>query len=167
MKIQVLGTGCMKCNKLYAEVEKAIAQAGVSVELSKVEKIEEIVQNLFVENIEVRTDDDPDVREYVQEVKVKWHQVVFPEEFRRITQTHQTRHLSGCGGQIRTGIFHLGQIIPAAILLNIRSGKMIVKVSPGISRIQFRICTAVDLCEETFRSNDTGGHHEGLVPVIT
>ena len=44
MKIQVLGTGCMKCNKLYAEVEKAIAQVGVSAELSKVEKIEEIVK---------------------------------------------------------------------------------------------------------------------------
>lgn len=44
MKIQVLGTGCMKCNKLYAEVERAIAQAGVSAELSKVEKLEEIVK---------------------------------------------------------------------------------------------------------------------------
>ena len=44
MKIQVLGTGCIKCNKLYAEVEKAIAQTGVSAELSKVEKIEEIVK---------------------------------------------------------------------------------------------------------------------------
>ena len=44
MKVQVLGTGCMKCNKLYAETEKAIAKAGVSVELSKVEKIEEIMK---------------------------------------------------------------------------------------------------------------------------
>jgi len=44
MKIQVLGTGCMKCNKLYAEVEQAIAQAGVDAELSKVEKLEEIVK---------------------------------------------------------------------------------------------------------------------------
>ena len=34
----------MKCNKLYAETEKAIAQAGASVELSKVEKIEEIMK---------------------------------------------------------------------------------------------------------------------------
>jgi len=44
MKIQVLGTGCMKCNKLYAEAEKAIAQVGISVELSKVEKIDEIMK---------------------------------------------------------------------------------------------------------------------------
>lgn len=44
MKVQVLGTGCMKCNKLYAETEKAIGRAGVAVELSKVEKIDEIMK---------------------------------------------------------------------------------------------------------------------------
>lgn len=33
----------MKCNKLYAEAEKAVAQAGIAVELSKVEKVEEIM----------------------------------------------------------------------------------------------------------------------------
>ena len=44
MKIQILGTGCMKCNKLYAETEKAIAQVGANVEVSKVEKIEEIMK---------------------------------------------------------------------------------------------------------------------------
>ena len=39
MKIKVLGTGCPKCKKLYAEAEKAIAESGASVELEKVEKI--------------------------------------------------------------------------------------------------------------------------------
>jgi small redox-active disulfide protein 2 len=44
MKIKVLGTGCPKCKKLYAEAEKAIASSGVKVELEKVEKIEEIIK---------------------------------------------------------------------------------------------------------------------------
>jgi len=44
MNIQVLGTGCTKCNKLYAEAEKAVAQVGGGIELSKVEKIEEIAK---------------------------------------------------------------------------------------------------------------------------
>jgi small redox-active disulfide protein 2 len=44
MKIQVLGTGCAKCKRLYAEAEKAIASSGVPVELEKVEKIEEIMR---------------------------------------------------------------------------------------------------------------------------
>jgi small redox-active disulfide protein 2 len=42
MKVQVLGTGCAKCTKLYSEAEKAIAEAGVEAELSKVESIDEI-----------------------------------------------------------------------------------------------------------------------------
>lgn len=44
MKIEVLGPGCMKCNKLFAETEKAIAQVGKHADLSKVDKIEEIMK---------------------------------------------------------------------------------------------------------------------------
>jgi small redox-active disulfide protein 2 len=44
MKIQVLGTGCAKCKKLYAETEKAVASSGVAVVLEKVEKIDEIMK---------------------------------------------------------------------------------------------------------------------------
>ena len=43
MKVKVLGTGCPKCKKLYAEAEKAIAQAGVSADLEKVENIDDIM----------------------------------------------------------------------------------------------------------------------------
>ena len=43
MKIKVLGPGCAKCKKLYAEAEKAVAAAGVAADLEKVEKIDEIV----------------------------------------------------------------------------------------------------------------------------
>jgi small redox-active disulfide protein 2 len=44
MKIKVMGTGCPKCKKLYAEAEKAIASSGLKVDLEKVEKIEEIIK---------------------------------------------------------------------------------------------------------------------------
>ena len=44
MKIKVLGTGCPKCKKLYAEAEKAIASSGVKVDLEKVEQITEIIK---------------------------------------------------------------------------------------------------------------------------
>jgi len=42
MKVQVLGTGCTRCAKLYHEAERAIAEAGVEAELEKVESIDEI-----------------------------------------------------------------------------------------------------------------------------
>ena len=44
MKIQILGPGCPKCKKLFAEAEKAIAASGVAVDLQKVERIEEIMK---------------------------------------------------------------------------------------------------------------------------
>ena len=43
MEIKVLGSGCANCKRLYAEAEKAIAQAGQEATLSKVESIEEIM----------------------------------------------------------------------------------------------------------------------------
>ena len=44
MKIKILGTGCPKCKKLYAESEKAIAASGVSADIEKIEKIDDIMK---------------------------------------------------------------------------------------------------------------------------
>lgn len=44
MKIKILGTGCPKCKKLYAEVEKAVASSGVAAEIEKVETIDDIMK---------------------------------------------------------------------------------------------------------------------------
>jgi small redox-active disulfide protein 2 len=43
MDIKVLGAGCAKCEKLFAEVEKAIASTGINARLSKIEKLEDIM----------------------------------------------------------------------------------------------------------------------------
>jgi small redox-active disulfide protein 2 len=44
MKVKILGTGCPKCKKLYAEAEKALAASGVAAELEKIERIEDIME---------------------------------------------------------------------------------------------------------------------------
>jgi small redox-active disulfide protein 2 len=44
MKIEILGTGCAKCNKLEQLVEKVVADTGADAEVSKVEKLEDIVK---------------------------------------------------------------------------------------------------------------------------
>lgn len=43
-EIKVLGPGCAKCKSTFAVVEKAVKASGMSVELSKVEDIEEIMR---------------------------------------------------------------------------------------------------------------------------
>ena len=48
---------------------------------SDLEKIQEVCKNLFIEDIEVRTEDDPDVRPYVQEIQTDWVEVELPRVF--------------------------------------------------------------------------------------
>ncbi len=42
-KVQILGTGCVKCKKLSEQAELAIAELGEGYELEKISDIEEIV----------------------------------------------------------------------------------------------------------------------------
>ncbi len=42
-KVEVLGTGCAKCRKLYETVRKVGSDLGIELELKKVEDINEIV----------------------------------------------------------------------------------------------------------------------------
>lgn len=51
---------------------------------SDLETIKEICKNLFIEDIEARTEEDLDVIEYVQELNIGWIKVDLPEEFKSI-----------------------------------------------------------------------------------
>jgi small redox-active disulfide protein 2 len=42
IQLLVLGTGCAKCNQLYAAAEQAAKEAGVAYELSKVSDLRQI-----------------------------------------------------------------------------------------------------------------------------
>ncbi len=53
---------------------------------SELEKINEVLDNLFIEEIEIRTETDPDVKPYVQEVDIVWLSVAFPNELKNVQQ---------------------------------------------------------------------------------
>lgn len=44
MNVKVLGPGCTKCKQLFAQVEKAVAQAGVNASVEKVERLDLILK---------------------------------------------------------------------------------------------------------------------------
>ncbi|MDH4221939.1 MAG: thioredoxin family protein [candidate division Zixibacteria bacterium] len=44
MKIEILGPGCMKCEKLYEIVERTLKELGKEAEISKVKDIKSIMQ---------------------------------------------------------------------------------------------------------------------------
>lgn len=49
MKIAVLGPGCAKCKQLYENAQKAVAEAGVDADLTKIEDLQEIIRyNVFM-----------------------------------------------------------------------------------------------------------------------
>jgi len=50
------------------------------------EKIQEVCQNLFIEDIEVRTQDDPDVKPYVQQIDVTYVEVHLTTRLKQVRQ---------------------------------------------------------------------------------
>jgi Fanconi anemia group M protein len=48
------------------------------------EKIDEIKKNLFIEAVEIRTEEDKDVRPYVKPLRMEWREIDFPKEFKEI-----------------------------------------------------------------------------------
>jgi Fanconi anemia group M protein len=51
------------------------------------EKIEEILANLHLTNVEIKTDEDPDVKPYIFKRKEKWVDVELPEQLLRVINT--------------------------------------------------------------------------------
>ena len=43
MKIEILGTGCTKCNELEIKVKQAVAQSGKFVQIEKVSDLQKIM----------------------------------------------------------------------------------------------------------------------------
>lgn len=43
MKIQILGTGCPKCNQLYQNAQLAVAESGVDAAVEKVTDLNDIM----------------------------------------------------------------------------------------------------------------------------
>ena len=50
------------------------------------EKVNEVIENLGIEAVEVRTPDDPDVVEYVNKIRPQWVKVDLPPEMQRIRE---------------------------------------------------------------------------------
>ena len=43
-QLQILGTGCPKCKKLYEATQQAVKELGIEAEVTKVEDINEIMK---------------------------------------------------------------------------------------------------------------------------
>ncbi len=72
---------------------------------SEVEKINEVCENLYIEDVELRTDEDPDVKPYIQQTDIRWVKVDFPEQFKKVQH-----HLKECYNSKINEVKKLGYI---------------------------------------------------------
>ena len=73
MKLEILGTGCTKCKRMYDNVNEAVKKANLQAEVVKVEELNEIVTrgvlmtpSLFVDGEEVVAGRVPTVNEIIE-----------------------------------------------------------------------------------------------------
>ena len=76
MKLEILGTGCTKCKRMYDNVNEAVKKAHLQAEVVKVEELNEIVTrgvlmtpSLFVDGEEVVAGRVPTVNEIIEILK--------------------------------------------------------------------------------------------------
>ena len=69
MKIDVLGTCCMKCKRLFKNVEIAVKELGITAEIVKVDDISEIINRGVMLTPALAVDGDMKVSGRVADVK--------------------------------------------------------------------------------------------------
>ena len=71
-------------------------------------RIQEVCNNLFIEHIEYRSEDDPDVKPYINTINVKWEWLDLPEEFRYIISILRSMLEERLKWLVRNGILMKG-----------------------------------------------------------
>ena len=76
MKLEIFGTGCTKCKRMYDNVNEAVKKAGLQADVVKGESLDEIVNrgvlmtpSLFVDGEEVVAGRVPTVNELIEILK--------------------------------------------------------------------------------------------------
>ncbi len=71
--------------KKYREARKAHLILGITASPGgDEEKIMEIIENLGIENVEIRTEEDRDVKPYVKGFKIRWVELPMPQEIKEL-----------------------------------------------------------------------------------
>ena len=128
------------CNK--ARILALTASPG-----SDFEKIQEVCQNLKIEKVEVRTEQDPDVKPYIQNVRFNWIKVKFPEELKKIQSSIKNSRKSKLLAANKYGYCNNTEANKTELLK--LQGELQRKLSSGIR--DFEIMKSVSLIAEALK----------------
>ncbi|MFP4111970.1 MAG: DEAD/DEAH box helicase [Candidatus Woesearchaeota archaeon] len=115
------------------------------------ERIDEVIKNLYVEAIEVRTEDDPDVKPYIQKVDLEWVKVDLPEKFLQIKKYLEACYKSKLDGIKEIGFLNSSQVnsITKRELLGVMS-ELHKEIASGNK--EFSILKGVSLAAEAMKA---------------
>ena len=125
---------------------------------SDLESISEVCKNLFIEEIEVRDENDPDVKPYVQETITDWVGVVLPEEFVVVKKFLDDCYRSKIGDVKQLGVVSSAQLggsksdllrLQASLHVEISGGDKCFEVLKSVSLIAeaLKVQHALELIE--------------------
>ncbi|MFH1915874.1 MAG: DEAD/DEAH box helicase [Nanoarchaeota archaeon] len=120
------------------------------------EEIRDVMRALFIEKVEVRTEADPDVRDYVQEIDIEWVKVALPEKIQaikryldssfqeKINALKQETHIKGDFWS-KTALLSLQSEIQAKIAQGEKDYSLLRALS--LSAEAMKVSHAIELCE--------------------
>jgi ERCC4-related helicase len=112
------------------------------------EKINEVCKNLFIEDIEVRTDEDPDVKPYIQDIQLNWVKVELPDELKAIHKYLNECYKNRLKILKERGYFHNTSQPSKKDLLGLQG---ILHSELANNRTDFDVMKAISICAETIK----------------
>lgn len=114
---------------------------------SDMAQINDICKNLFIEKVEVRSDTDPDVKPYIQDVDIKWVPVDLPVDFLVIK-----KHLQECYAaklkEVRNNGYLLSRLVGKTDLLKLQA-QLHSEIARGNK--DFKILKSISLVAEAMK----------------
>ena len=83
-------------------------------------RVEEICRNLYIKHVEARTEQDDDVRPYVQSISTEWIHVQLPEDYREVSRLLRTVYEEKLNKLKSMKVLPNIQVIPKKLLLDLR-----------------------------------------------
>ncbi len=114
---------------------------------SDLEKVKEVCHNLKIEKVEVRTENDPDVKPYLQQIKINWLKVDFPDEYKKIQKFLQDCRKSKLLEAEKLGYCNSSNLMKSELLK--LQGEMQKKVSSG--QRDFEMLRSISLVAEALK----------------
>ena len=155
---------------------------------SKKIKIDEVCENLQIENLEIRSEDDPEVVRYVHDINIDWIEVDIPEQMKEIGGALDSLYSGYINELIKLGTMRKGRPpskkylleISSAVQARLKSGErrrqlyrtlslvaMAIKISHAIELVETQGMTAfrayMDRLEKEAASQDGSKASKAIV----